>query len=168
MTDLMEIKYFIGIKIDTKESKVELSQSAYIKNILLKFKMEQCNSVNSPLPSKLNFDLLDSDERDDSPCQSLIGCLMYVMLCTRPDLSISVNLLSRYSQKNNKELWLCLKRVLRYLKGTIDFKLTFTKTEKNDDFFVGYVDSDWGGSQLDRRSTTGYLFKMFKTNVQNI
>jgi len=97
----LEIKYFIGIKIDRKERKLELSQSAYIKNILLKFNMKQCNSVNSPLPSKLNFELLDSDKKEVYLCQSLVGCLMYVMLCTRPDLSISVNLLSRYSQKNN-------------------------------------------------------------------
>ena len=84
------------------------------------------------------------------------------MICTRSDLSIAI--LSRFSNKNNKELWQCLKRVLRYLKGSIDIKLTYIRGDY-EQFLCGYVDSDWGGNdQNDRKSTTGYLFKLFKTN----
>lgn len=86
---------------------------------------------------------------------------MYLMLCTRPDLSIAVNILSRYSNKENKELWICLKRVLRYLKGSINIKLIYVKNDYNN-LLSGYVDSDWGGNDTtDRKSTTGYLFKLF-------
>lgn len=165
MTDLQEIRYFIGIKIDREENKVHLSQSAYIENVLRKFKMDECNPVSSPLPSTLNYEALNSDIRCDAPCQSAIGCLMYIMLCTRPDLSTAVNILSRYSNKNNEELWQCLKRVLRYLKGSADLKLTFIATSKYNEHLIGYVDSDWGGCQNDRKSTTGYLFKMFDTDL---
>ena len=65
--------------------------------------MYDCNSVNTDLPTKLNFKDLNSDEKYEAPCKNLIGCLMYIMVCTRPDLSTTINLLSRYSNKNNKE-----------------------------------------------------------------
>ncbi|KAH8307497.1 hypothetical protein KR044_008578 [Drosophila immigrans] len=87
------------------------------------------------------------------------------MLCTRPDLTTAVNILSRYSSKNNSELWQCLKRVLRYLKGTIDLKLVFKRNDMFQNILIGYVDSDWGGNDIDRKSTTGYLFNMFESNL---
>lgn len=162
MTDLQEIRFFIGIKIDRKNDKLCLSQSAYISNVLRKFNMEDCHAVSTPLPSKLNYEALQSEESYDAPCRNLIGCLMYIMLCTRPDLSTSISILSRYTNNNNKELWQCLKRVLRYLKGTINLKLTFHKNININSILMGYVDSDWAGNETDRKSTTGFVFKMFE------
>lgn len=162
MTDLKEIKLFLGIKITRSFDKITLDQSTYIKTILSKFNMHDCKPVNTPLENKLNYEALNSDEKYNAPCRNVIGCLMYVMLCTRPDLSTSVNILSRYTNKNNKELWQCLKRVLRYLKGTTDLKLTYKRCDYTN-IICGYVDSDWGGNDAqDRKSTTGYLFKLFE------
>jgi len=127
--------------------------------------MGDCKSVSNPLPSKLNYEMLNSDDTYDAPCRNLIGSLMYVMLCTRPDIAIAVNILSRYTNKNNRELWQCLKRVLRYIRGNIDMKLVFKRNIDFEHVFVGYVDSDWGGNENDRKSTTGYLFKMFNSNL---
>jgi len=123
MTDLREIRHFIGIKIDRTNGEICLSQSAYIKNLLRKFNMEEFSSVSTPLPCKLDYTALQSEESCDAPCRNLIGCVMYIMLCTRPDLSTSISILSRYTNKNNNELWQCLKRVLRYLKGTVNIKI---------------------------------------------
>lgn len=64
--------------------------------------MSECKPVNSPLPTKLNYSALNSEIYYDAPCRNLIGCLMYGMLCTRPDLCISINILSRYQSKNNE------------------------------------------------------------------
>jgi len=89
--------------------------------------MDECHAVSTPLPTKLNYEALDSDEECSAPCRNLIGCLMYLMLCTRPDLSAAISILSRYTIKNNSELRQSIKRVLRYLKGTVDLKLTFIK-----------------------------------------
>lgn len=161
MKDLQDIKLFLGIKIDRSDNEITLNQSAYIEKVLRKFKMHDCNPISTPLEVKLNYEALNSEEKYDAPCRSVIGCLMYIMLCTRPDLSTSVNILSRYTNKNNKELWQCLKRVLRYLRGTIDLKLTYRRCDF-DNLLCGYVDSDWGGhDSSDRKSTTGYLFKLF-------
>jgi len=82
--------------------------------------MEDCKSVNTPLPSKLDYEMLNSDQFYDAPCRNLIGSLMYIMLCTRPDITTAINILSRYTNKNNIELWKCLKRVFKYLKGNIN------------------------------------------------
>lgn len=67
--------------------------------------MLDCEPSSTSLESKLNFVALNSEEKHDSPWRNLVRCLMYVILCTRPDLSIAANILSRFSSKNNVELW---------------------------------------------------------------
>jgi len=127
MSDLGEILYFIGMKIEVGQDQISLSQSAYIKKVLSKFYMEDCKSVNTHLPKKLDYEMLNSDEIYNAPCRNLIVSLLYIMLCTRPNIITAINILSRYTNKNNIELWKCLKRVLRYLKGNINIKLIFKK-----------------------------------------
>lgn len=130
MTDLLEVKHFTGIKVERTNNTICLSQSAYISNVLKKFNMADCKSVSTPLPSQINYEDLNSDENYNAPCRQLIGSLMYIMLCTRPDISTAVNILSRYSNKSNLMLWQNIKRVLRYLKGTIDLKLVYKKKKQ--------------------------------------
>lgn len=161
MVDLKEIKVFLGIKIERSRNAISLDQSQYLKSVLNKFNMQDCKAVSTPLPNKVNYEALNSDEKYDAPCRNLIGCLMYVTVCSRPDLSVAVNILSRYTNKNNKELWQCLKRVLRYVKGSLNLKLIYKRNEYTDTL-SGYVDADWGNNETDRRSTTGYIFKLFE------
>lgn len=165
MTDLKDITLFLGIKVTRTNNKITLDQSAYIRTILARFGMEDCNPVKTPSETKFNFEALNSDEPCNSPCRNLLGCLMYLMLCTRPDISSSVNIISRYINKNNEEVWRNLKRILRYLKGTINLKLTYTKSNYIN-ILKGYVDSDWGGhDNTNPRSTSGYIFKLFDNNT---
>lgn len=160
MTDLQEIKLFLGIRIERNKDKISLDQSTYLQNVLNRYSMSDCNSSKSPFSSKLNYTALNSDTHYDAPCKNVIGCLMYAMLCTRPDLCAPISILSRYQSKNNEELWKCLKHLLRYVKGTIHLKLTFHKCDYHR-LITGFADSDWGGDELDRKSTTGYLFQIF-------
>ena len=126
--------------------------------------MSDCNAVTTPLSSKLNYEALNSEEYFDAPCKNLIGCLMYAMLCTRPDLCIVVNILSRYQTEKNRELWLYLKRVLRYIKGSLKLRLVYKKNDFKN-VLIGYVDSDWASNELDRKSRTGYIFKVYDQNT---
>ena len=80
---------------------------------------------------------------------------MYLAVSTRPDIAYTVRALSQFNVRHGMELWNAAKRVLRYLKSTSNYGLTFKKTGKD---LVGYVDADWAGCPDDRRSYTGYAF----------
>ncbi|KAF6208713.1 hypothetical protein GE061_017171 [Apolygus lucorum] len=81
---------------------------------------------------------------------------MYLATATRPDISHAVSVLSQFNCCYGSDHWIAAKRVLRYLKKTRNYGLTFKKTGKR---IVGYVDADWGANLDDRRSYTGYAFK---------
>lgn len=164
MVYMKEAKSFLGINIERKNNIITLDQNAYLQRILKNFNMSDCNAVSTPLPVKLDYAALNSEVTCKAPCRNLIGCLMYAMLCTRPDLSIALNLLSRYQNKNNQELWQCLKRVLRYVKGSLKLELIYKRNDYKD-MLVGSVDSDWAGNEIDRKSTSGFLFQLFDQNT---
>jgi ATP-binding cassette subfamily B (MDR/TAP) protein 1 len=86
---------------------------------------------------------------------SAVGSLMYAMVCSRPDLSYDMSLVSRYISNPGKERWRAVQWIFRYLRGTADYCLKFGRTEKG---LVGYVDSDFAGDLDRRRSLTGYVF----------
>ncbi|KAG7962752.1 hypothetical protein I3843_09G081300 [Carya illinoinensis] len=92
------------------------------------------------------------------PYASVVGSLMYAMVCTRPDISQAVSLISRYMHNPGKTHWHAAKWILRYILGTVDIGLKFEKSE--DSLVTGYVDSDYAGDLDKRRSTTGYVFTM--------
>jgi hypothetical protein len=90
-----------------------------------------------------------------------IGMLMYLATCTRPDLAYAVGQLSRFVAAPSKQHVGCLKRVLRYLAGTIDYGITYQrKTHEAQRKIVvhGYCDSDWASDSNDRKSTGGFIF----------
>lgn len=162
MRDLKEIRWFLGIRISKQSNKVSLDQSAYINELLRKYNMQDCNSHQTPIPSNLNWEGLNSDEPCEYNCQSLLDSFMYLMLCTRPDLSFAINIISRFVGKNNITVWNYLWGTLRYLKGTEDLKLVYERNPHDKvRLFTGYADSDYANNVIDRRSTTGYVFKMF-------
>lgn len=170
MKDLGEAKKILGMEIqhDRKKVKVCLSQKAYLKKVLQKFGIcEGTKSVSTPLDPhfKLSSDMSPTTEEEREymaqvPYASVVGSLMYAMVCTRPDISHAVNMISRYMHNPGKGHWQAVKWILRYLYGTVDVGLEFVKEDGNNQLFVGYVDSDYAGDLYKRRSTTGYVFTM--------
>jgi hypothetical protein len=86
-----------------------------------------------------------------------IGCLMYSMLGTRPDIAFAVSCCSRYMSNPAEPHIKAAKRIMRYLRGTINFELTFRGELEP---LLGYSDSDWAGDTGTRRSTSGYIFNV--------
>lgn len=86
--------------------------------------MDDCEHCKISIEPKVNCSKLNSYEFNDVPCRNLIGCLICVMLGASPDLCNSLNTLSRFQNKNNKESLQCFKRVLRYIKATMYLSLT--------------------------------------------
>ncbi|XP_074377073.1 secreted RxLR effector protein 161-like [Apium graveolens] len=91
------------------------------------------------------------------PHSSAIGSLMYAQVCTRPDLTFIVGMLSRYLSKPRMDNWIAVKRVMRYLQGTKDYMLVYRRSENLE--VIGYSDSDLGGC-IDIKSTSGYVFML--------
>ncbi len=88
-----------------------------------------------------------------------IGCLTYATTISRPDLAAAVGVLSKFMSKPGKEHWQGIKRVLRYIQGTLKYGLMFS-TDGTSPTLTGYSDADWGGDASTRRSTTGYVFQI--------
>lgn len=83
---------------------------------------------------------------------------MYLIQGTRPDIAFAVNDVSRFNSNYNMAHWQAVKRIFRYLRGTIDYKLHYTKG--GNDGIVGYCDADYASDLGERRSCTGYVFKL--------
>ena len=89
-----------------------------------------------------------------------VGSLMYAIVCTRPDLSQAVSMVSRYMHDPRRGYWESVKWILRYIKGTIDADLVFKKDFTGKQECINYVDSNYTGDLDKRRSTTGYVFTL--------
>ncbi|XP_059217552.1 uncharacterized protein LOC131994728 [Stomoxys calcitrans] len=90
------------------------------------------------------------------PYQEAEGSLTYAAQVCRPHISYAVGVLSRYNNNHGKPHWEAVKRVMRYLKGTVDYKLQFSKD--NNEYLQGFSDADWAGDLDERKSTSGYVF----------
>ncbi|KAE8684117.1 hypothetical protein F3Y22_tig00111151pilonHSYRG00072 [Hibiscus syriacus] len=99
------------------------------------------------------------------PYASAVGSLMYAMVCTRPDISQAIGVVSRYMHDPGKEHWQAVKWILRYILNTVDVGLVFQQDKQDGQCVVGYCDSDYAGDLDKRRSTTGYVFTFAKAPV---
>jgi hypothetical protein len=99
----------------------------------------------------------DKAEMEKIPFRSAVGSLMYLVTGTRPDIAVAVGQVSKFCENPGTAHWAAVKRILRYLKGTLDFGLKCNPTDLE---LVGYSDADWAGDLDSRRSTTGYLFQL--------
>lgn len=160
MKDLGPVNLCLGIEFQQNmaEHKITLNQREYARNLLEKFNMSECKPVQSPLVTQCK---LEKPETPDEgvmrkyPYQNLIGSLIYLAVNTRPDIAFSVNFLSQFNTNYNEEHWQAAKRILRYIKGTIDSCLLYRQDSLQ---LYGVVDADWGANMADRRSYSGFAF----------
>jgi hypothetical protein len=164
MKDLGAAKKILGMEItrDKNTGLLFLSQQSYIKKVLQRFNMHDAKPVSTPIAPHFKLSALQCASTDEDveymsrvPYSSAVGSLMYVMVCSRPDLSHAMSLVSRYMANPGKEHWKAVQWIFRYLRGTADACLKFGRTDKG---LVGYVDSDFAADLDKRRSLTGYVF----------
>ena len=161
MKDLGPISWFLGIQFKQNHNQIEMTQSHYLKGVLKKYGMDQCKPRSTPCETKPS--VVSKDGQNDVSdglrrYHEIVGSLVYAMTCTRPDLSWIVTKLSQHLANPDNSDWIMLKHALQYVKGTIDFKLTFRKSD-NGLKLLAYSDADWGTSD-DCKSTTGYYFSL--------
>ncbi|KAA8490487.1 Retrovirus-related Pol polyprotein from transposon TNT 1-94 [Porphyridium purpureum] len=140
---------------DQRNGIIRLNQSLYVQTILERFGMESANPRKLPMEKDTKW-YTATAEPCKMPYMELVGALMYLCTCTRPDISFAVGVLARSMANANESHWNAAKGVLRYLKGTINYGLQFSSNGNSD--LIGYVDSDYASDLRTRRSTTGYAF----------
>jgi hypothetical protein len=157
MKDLGRLSYFLGIEFQQGPDFVKMNQRKYIQKILEKFEMTECKPRTTP--SEQKWDDERKEPVDPRKYRELVGSLIYLMICTRPDICWVVTKLSQHLSAPVESHWIAAKHVLRYLKGTIDHELCYRKNESGL-ILSGYSDADWAASEDDRRSTSGYCFSL--------
>ena len=166
MKDLGEISHFIGIQFIRYDDSdcVKMCQSLFIEKVLQKFRMSDCKPRSTPceMSSNKTSEGSDTEPADGTMYRSLVGSLIYIMVATRPDLSYVVTKLSQHMSNPTMMDFVMAKHVVRYLKGTMDHGIVFTKSAEPLKL-TGFCDSDWGGSN-DRRSISGYCFGLTDNN----
>lgn len=149
-----DMNTFVGHGIIKTQDSLVLTQRDYVKKILKQVGMENAKEVKTPLiKGELS---LTPPKTNNYPYREMIGCLLYLSSKTRPDITFSVNYLSRSVENYTLEKINELKHVLKYLKGNIDRGIKFNK---NGDLkkLIAYSDADFAGDLETRRSTTGYI-----------
>ena len=159
MKDMGVAKEFLGLEIvRCRESRtLHLSQQSYTHKVLERFNLLTCNPSLTPMDSSGVDNCKDSPAASsDTPYRQAIGSLMYLMICTKPDLAYCIGKLSQYCESPTVAHWNAVKRVLRYVKGTQTLGIMFGRTDSSVP--IGYCDSDWAGCKQSRKSTEGYVF----------
>jgi len=174
-----EVGIYLGNRIVVESGKftVSMDQSEYIQQILEKFEMVDSHPVSTPMVSRLSSSDRGEElsHQDKSQYRVIVGSLLYLACWTRPDIAFAVSELSRFVSDPGTVHMQAAKRVLRYLKGTKELGLKFTRPADGSlNLLWGYVDSDWAGCVDTRKSTTGYVLMLngavvaWKSKRQNV
>lgn len=129
--------------------------------------MSDCKPLTTPMDinQKLSKSMSPKSEEEREqmlkcPYQELVGSLLFVAQVSRPDICYAVNTVSRFNNNPGKLHWIAVKRIVRYLKQTSKYKLCFQQQEDGPPRITGYCDSDFASDIDERKSTSGYVFKM--------
>nr|CAN75996.1 hypothetical protein VITISV_022989 [Vitis vinifera] len=154
LKDLGEVDYFLGIQVRHTTEGLYLSQTKYIKDLLCKAKMQFSESSNTPMTSGLKLSAYRSDPIENERLyRNIVGALQYVTI-TRLKISYCVNRVCQFMQNPLESHWKAVKRILRYLSGTLDYGLHLRRSSQLN--LVGFCDADWATDLDDKRSTSGY------------
>jgi hypothetical protein len=165
ITDKGDLRWCLGILIqrERKSRIITLSQERYIQDMLVEYKMDKskAQSIPADVSRPLNKSMSPTTDKGkkemlDCPYRSLVGALLYLANTTRLDIAFQVGALARFGSNPGEQHWIAAKKVLRYLKGSMDVVLTYGPgTVKLE----GFNDADYDGDVDSRRSMTGYLFR---------
>ncbi len=168
MVDQGEIHFVLGmsIKRDRTNKVLFINQAKYVESVLNRFRMQDCKSVSTPLEVGTTFHKRTDNEEpfDKHEYQQTIGCLTYLSTATRPDIAAAVSILSAFMSNLSKKHWAGIKRILRYVKGTLNHGLKFTGNGDDRELY-GYSDANWAGDVDTTRSVSGYVFKVANSTI---
>ncbi|KAJ4767348.1 polyprotein [Rhynchospora pubera] len=154
LKDLGALHFFLGIAVSSSPNELHLSQKQYISELLCRTHMHLAQPVATPMAVNTSISQFDGDPFHDPRLYiAVVGALQYVTI-TRPDITFPVNKCSQFMHNPTTTHWSAVKRILRYLRGTIDHGLLFKASNSLN--LHAYSDSDWAGCPDDRRSTSAF------------
>lgn len=158
VNDMGQLHWLLGIRIDFTNEGIRLSQEAYVDKILKKFEMADCHPVSTPLDAnqRLRAPTTGEPRTEATRYQRIIGSINYLVTATRPDLAYTIAHLSQYSKDPSAIHFACLKRILRYLKGTRHRSLLYRWHDTLT--LSGFSDASHGNFLDNRCSFSGYIF----------
>lgn len=168
MSELGEPRYMLGVQIRRYRSHktISISQAKYAQDVLARFGMSEAHGTMTPLTVGLklermsNMNDLPAEEKaelDKIPYKQAVGSLIYLACLTRPDLAFAVHMVSQHLAAYSHAHWKEVKRILRYVKETEGYSITYKQSKEQMEFF-GYSDSDWASDPHTRKSVGAYLF----------
>ncbi|CAI7778626.1 unnamed protein product [Closterium sp. NIES-54] len=168
-TDLGELRSYLGLQItqDRAQRTITLTQSHMVQQVLQRFDFTYSSPQATPLSTRHSLSALPSDESVEPSglYPELVGCLMYLMTCTRPDLAYPLSILARYVApgRHRPEHMAAAKRVLHYLCSTSGLGLVLGGRRLV--VLTGHADASWADDQATQRSSQGYTFSLGSGSV---
>ena len=165
LTDLGEPTKIVGIEIDQRADSLTISQKQYVAVILHKYGMSDTNPVSTPLDPNISLEpnKEGGETNRSNAYASLIGSLHYLATVTRPDIAYAVNRLAAYTANPSFTHYGAAKRILRYIKGTKDYGITYHVQSPrlvgppDSNLFYGFSDASYASAD-DRKSVSGYVY----------
>ncbi|CAI7912348.1 unnamed protein product [Closterium sp. NIES-54] len=168
-TDLGELTSYLGLRItwDRAQRTITLTQSHMVQQVLQRFGFTYSSPQSTPLPTGHSLSAPPSDEsvEPSGPYPELVGCLMYLMTCTRPDLAYPLSLLARYVApgRHRKVHWDAAKRVLRYLCSSSGMGLVLGGRARV--VLTGHANASWVDDLATQRSSQCYTFSLGSSSI---
>ena len=180
MKDLGLLNWVLGMEViqDLTNKTINLNQTTYIRALLAKFDMTECQISNTPMDSRSQLSKSMCPTTDEEkmamnsiPYREAVGSLLWLANGTRPDIAYAVNQVARYMDNPGILHWNAVLRIIYYLKGTLSKGIEFRGNNSLEAETQGYfsypkaeatifVDADHAGHKDDRRSVTGYVFML--------
>jgi len=158
MSDLGLLHYYLGLEVSQTPQGITLGQSTYAAKILQNAGLTGCNTSLIPMEPRLKLSKKSTAPAvDQTAYRSIVGSLRY-LVNTRPDLAYSVGYVSRFMEEPTTEHLAAVKRILRYVAGTLDYGCRYTRKKQKEAELIGFSDSDLAGDLDTRKSTTGVIF----------
>lgn len=174
LRELGETSWLLGVEVlrDRSRSAVALSQRQYALDVLKQYGMEGCTPVKSAMDRDVRLSTQMCPQTDqerlamrDIPYINAVGSLAYLAIATRPDIQYAVGVLARFQSNPGVEHWNAVKHLMRYVKGTINYKLVYAPDPAapmpaTAVVFRTYSDADLAGDASSGRSTSGMVVKI--------
>jgi hypothetical protein len=158
MSDLGLLSYYLGMEVKQKPGEITLCQSAYASKIVELCGMKGCNAIDTPMEHHVKLLAgIVGNEVDVTRYKSIIGSLRY-LVNSRPDIAYSVGVASRFMEAPTKEHWAVVKRIVRYISGTINYGCKYVKGGNSELELLGFTDCNIARDLVQCKSTTGIVF----------